>query len=92
MLIRFCVRDKVGVSIIDSISHCHTENALKRVKNQEMWHRFFIEDKVGVSIIDSIPHCHTENVSILCKGQNWSIYQEPRNVDTFLCRRQSWSF
>ena len=32
MLIRFCVRDIVGVSIIDSIPHCQTENALKKDK------------------------------------------------------------
>ena len=30
MLIRFCVGDIVGVSIIDSIPYCHTENALKK--------------------------------------------------------------
>ena len=44
------------------------DNALKRGKNQEMWHHFYIiEDNIGVSIIDSIPHCHTEND--LKKGQ-----------------------
>ena len=45
MLIRFCVGDKVGVSSVDSIPHCHTKNALKRGKNQEMWLRFYIEEK-----------------------------------------------
>ena len=54
---------KIGVSIINSIPHCHSEYALKRGKNQEMWHRFYIEDKTGVSIIDSIPHCPTENAT-----------------------------
>ena len=54
--------DKIGVSIIDSIPHCHIENAFKRGNNQEMILRFYIEDKVGVSIINSISHCHTENV------------------------------
>ena len=34
ILIRFYVGDKVGVSIIESISHFHTANALKRGKNQ----------------------------------------------------------
>ena len=27
MWLRFYIEDKVGVSIIDSIPHCHTENA-----------------------------------------------------------------
>ena len=76
---------KLGIPIIDSIPHCHTENALKRDKNQEMWLRcyieerlhYYIEDKVGVCIIDSIPHCHTK------------IYQnrrKSRNVASFLFR------
>ena len=56
-------KTKIGVSIIDSIPHCHREYALERGKNQEMWLRYYIEDKVGVSIIDSIPHCHTKNIS-----------------------------
>ena len=50
---------KIGVSIIDSIQHCRTENALERDKNQEKWLRFYIEDNTGVCIIGSIPHCHT---------------------------------
>ena len=29
---RFYIEEKNGVSIIDSIPHCHTENALKRGK------------------------------------------------------------
>ena len=33
---------KNGVSIIDSIPHCHTENALKKGQKQEMWLRFYI--------------------------------------------------
>ena len=56
----FLYNTKIGVSIIDSIPHCHSENALKRGKNQEMWLRYYIEDKVGVCIIDSIPHCHSK--------------------------------
>ena len=59
---------KIGVSIIDSIPHCRTENALERDKNREMWLRFYIEDKAGVCIIDSIPHCLTINV--LKTGKN----------------------
>ena len=47
---------KIGVSIIDSIPHCHSEYALKIGKNRKMWLRGYIEDKVGVYIIDSIPH------------------------------------
>ena len=27
---RFYIEEKIGVSIIDSIPHCHTENALKK--------------------------------------------------------------
>ena len=57
--------EKYRVSIIDSIPHCHNENAFKYGKNQDMWlhSMFYIEDKIGVSIIDSIPHCHTEMLS-----------------------------
>ena len=40
----FLHNTKIGVPIIDSIPHCHTENALKRDKNQEMWLRCYIED------------------------------------------------
>ena len=57
MWLRFYIEDNIGVSIIDSIPHCHTENALKKGQKQEMWLRFYIEDNIGVSIIDSIPHC-----------------------------------
>ena len=57
MWLRYYIEDKNGVSIIGSIPHYHTENALERDKNQKMWLRFYIEDKVGVCIIDSIPHC-----------------------------------
>ena len=59
----FLHKTKIGVSIIDSIPHCHSEYALKIGKNQKMWLRCYIEDKVGVYIIDSIPHCHTKNLS-----------------------------
>ena len=59
-LTSFLQKTKNGVSIIDSIPHCHSEYALERGKNQEMWLRYYIEDKVGVCIIDSIPHCHTK--------------------------------
>ena len=37
---------KIGVSIIDSIPHCHTENALKKGQKQEMWLRFYIVEKM----------------------------------------------
>ena len=63
MLLRFYIEDNVGVSIIDNIPHCNTENDLKRRKNQEMLLRYFTEDKSGVSIMDSTPHCHTEMIS-----------------------------
>ena len=61
--LRYYIIDKVGECIIAGIPHCHTENALKRGKNQEMWLRCYIEDRVGVCSIDSIPHCHTKNLS-----------------------------
>ena len=46
MWLRFYKEYKIEISIIDSFSHCHTENDLKRCKNQEMWLRFYIEDKL----------------------------------------------
>ena len=33
MWLHFYIEDNIGVSIIDSIPHCHTENALKTGKN-----------------------------------------------------------
>ena len=51
MWLRFYIEDKVGVSIIDSIPHCHTENDLKRGNNQEMWLRYYIEGEIGLSMI-----------------------------------------
>ena len=71
---------KIVVPIIDSISHCHTENALKRGKNEENVDsmiyrgqlRYYIEDKAGECIIDSIPHCHTENA--LKRGKNQEMW------------------
>ena len=85
MWLHHYIENKIGVSIIDSIQHCRSENALERDKYQEMWLRFYLEDKTGVCIIDSIPHCLTENVlkmgkksrnvaSLLYRGQKWSIY------------------
>ena len=67
MLLHFLIENNIGVSIIDSIPHCLTENALKKGQKQEMWLRFYIVEN-GVSIIDSIPHCHTENA--LKTGKN----------------------
>ena len=43
---RFYIDEKIGVSIIDSIPHCHTENALKKGQKQEMWLRFYIVEKM----------------------------------------------
>ena len=62
MWLRYNIEFKIGVSIIDSIPHCRTENALERGKDQEMLVRFCVGGKVGGSIIDSIPHCYTESV------------------------------
>ena len=41
-------RKKNGVSIIDSIPHCHTENALKKGQKQEMWLHFYIVGKRSI--------------------------------------------
>ena len=57
MWLRFYTEYNIGVFIVESIPHCHTENALKIGKRL----RSYIEDNVGVSNIDSIPHCLTEN-------------------------------
>ena len=43
--------------------YCHTENAFKRDKNEEMWLCFYVEYKIEVCIIDTIPHCHAEMLS-----------------------------
>ena len=81
MWLRFYVEDKTGVPIIDSIPHCHSESALKRGKNQEIYVasllyrerlRYYIEDKVGVCIIDSIPHCHTKKS--FKRGENQEMW------------------
>ena len=45
MWLHFYIEDNIGVSIIDSIPHCHTENALKMGKNLEIMHPFYIEEK-----------------------------------------------
>ena len=66
---RFYKEEKIEVSIIDSIPHCHTENAFKR-KNEEMWLRFYVECKIGLYIIDTIPHCHAEMLSKGAKSKN----------------------
>ena len=63
----FYIEDNIGVSIIDSIPHCHTENALKTGKLVNYASFLYRRKKIVVSIIDSIPHCHTENA--LKKGQ-----------------------
>ena len=74
----FLHNTKIGVPIIDSIPHCHTENALeKRQKTRSVVSllyggrlRYYIEDKVGVCIIDSIPHCHTKILQKRRKSRN----------------------
>ena len=74
----FLHKTKIGVSIIDSIPHCHSEYALKIGKNKKMWLRCYIEDKVGVYIIDSIPHCHNNKI--------FQKRRKSRNVASFLYR------
>ena len=70
----FLNNTKNGVSIIDSIPHCHTENALKRGLHQEMWLRYYKEDKIRVSVSDSIPHRHTENALKRGKTRNLASF------------------
>ena len=86
MWLHYYIENKIGVSIIDRIQHCRTENALERDKNQEMWLRFYIEDKTGVCIIDSIPHCLTENVLKIGKNQEMWLryYIEDKNGVRYL--------
>ena len=45
---RFYIEEKIGVSIIDSIPHCNTENALKKGQKQEMWPRFHKVEKWSI--------------------------------------------
>ena len=51
MWLHYCIKDKVGLSIIVSIPHCNTENASKLCskmsKNQDIWLRFYKEDAIG---------------------------------------------
>ena len=42
------LKKKIGVSIIDSIPRCHTENALKKGQKQEMWLRFYIVEEWSI--------------------------------------------
>ena len=46
--LHFYIEDNIEVSIMDSIPHCHTENALKKGQNQEMWLRFYIVEKWSI--------------------------------------------
>ena len=81
----FLHNTKIGVPIIDSIPHCHTENALKRGKNQEMWLRCYIEDglftikKTELEYVSSIVF-HTAIRKIFQKRR------KSRNVASFLYR------
>ena len=69
----FYIENNIGVSIIDSIPYCHTENALKTGKKIINYASFlYRRKKIEVSIIDSIPHCHTENA--LKKGQKQEMW------------------
>ena len=64
--LRYYIEDKVGVCIIDSIPHCHSEYALKRGKNQEMWLRFYIEGGKKLENLSSIVF-HTVLLKMLSK-------------------------
>ena len=72
MRLHFYIVDKIGVSIIDSIPHCHTEMLLKGTKIKKCGFLSNIEYKIGVPIIDSIPHCQTEND--LKRGKNQEMW------------------
>ena len=63
MWLHFYIEDNIGVSIIDSIPHCHTENALKKEQKQEMWLRFYILEKMEY-LSSIVFHSHTQNAFI----------------------------
>ena len=77
--LRYYIEDKVGVCIIDSIPHCHTENALKRDKNQEMWLRCYIEGgfvtilKKKLEYVSSIVF-HTAILKSFKRGENLEMW------------------
>ena len=80
---RFYIEEKNGVSIIDSIPHYHTENALKRGKSKKCGF-VSIKWKNGVSIIDSIPHCHTENAFKRGKLEKWLRFFKWNNGESII--------
>ena len=41
MWLHYYIENKIGISIIDSIQYCRTENALEKDKNKKMWFSFF---------------------------------------------------
>ena len=75
----FLHNTKIGVPIIDSIPHCHTENALKRDKNQEMWLRCYIEGgfvtikKTKLEYVSSIVF-HTAILKSFKIGENLEMW------------------
>ena len=83
--LRYYIEDTVGECIIDSIPHCHTENALKRGKNQEMWLRCYIKE-----CLFTIKKTELEYVSsIVFHTAIRKIFQnrrKSRNVASFLYR------
>ena len=79
---RFYIEEKIGVSIIDIIPHCRTENALKMGKKQEMGLCFYIVKKI--EYLSSIVF-HTVILKMLSKNA------KSRNVASFLYRGQRWS-
>ena len=81
----YYIEDKVGECIIDSIPNCHTENALKRGKNQEMLLRWDIKEclftikKTELEYVSSIVF-YTAILKIFQKRR------KSRNVASFLYR------
>ena len=72
---RFYIEEKNGVSIIDSIPHCHTENALKRDKSKKCGFFFIYSGKM--EYLSSIVF-HTVILKMLSKKA------KSRNVASFL--------
>ena len=61
MWLRFFIEDKVGVSIINIIPHCHTENASKRGKIKKCG--FVSILRTELKYLSSIV-CHTVRVKM----------------------------
>ena len=82
MWLRYCIEDKVGVCIIDSIPHCHTRMLWKEAKNQEC--DFVTIKRTKVEYVSSIVF-HTAILKMRSKEAKM------KKVASFLHREQNWS-